>query len=66
MDRFLEKKGWKTSSGTPVKNRDLWGRLDRVRMSHRIDWNWVKEPSGHLENERADALANRGIDELGS
>ena len=61
-----KKKGWKTSSGNPVKNRDLWERLDRARMSHRIDWNWVKGHSGHLENERADALANRGIDELGA
>ena len=61
-----KKKGWKTSSGNPVKNRDLWERLDRARMSHRIDWNWVKGHSGHLENDRADALANRGIDELGA
>ena len=49
----------------PVKNQDLWERLDELCETHKIDWRWVKGHSGHLENERADALANRGIDELG-
>ena len=57
-------KGWKNTSRQPVKNRDLWERLDELCETHNIDWRWVKGHSGHLENERADALANRGIDEL--
>ena len=57
-------KGWKNASRQPVKNRDLWERLDELCETHNVDWRWVKGHSGHLENERADALANRGIDEL--
>lgn len=57
-------KGWKNSSRQAVKNRDLWERLDELCGTHNIDWRWVKGHSGHIENERADALANRGIDEL--
>jgi len=59
-----KKRGWKTASKQPVKNVDLWQRLDAAAQPHTIDWQWVKGHSGHPENERADALANRGIDEL--
>ena len=57
-------KGWKTASKQPVKNRDLWERLDALTRQHQVEWHWVKGHSGHIENERVDALANRGIDEL--
>jgi len=60
-----KKRGWKTANNKPVKNIDLWQRLDEVVQQHAIDWQWVKGHSGHPENERADQLANRGIDELG-
>ena len=56
--------GWKTSDKKPVKNADLWQEIDRLNNDHRIDWIWVRGHAGHAENERADALANRGIDEL--
>lgn len=59
-----KKRGWKTAAKKPVKNADLWQRLDRAAQAHRISWHWVKGHSGHPENERADILANRGIDEL--
>ncbi len=58
------KRGWKTASKQPVKNADLWRRLDAAREKHTIEWQWVKGHSGHPENDKADALANRGIDEL--
>ena len=58
-----KKRGWKTASKQPVKNVDLW-RLDAAVQRHEIDWQWVKGHSGHPGNERADALANRGIDEM--
>lgn len=57
-------KGWKNSSKKPVKNVDLWKQLDEIRDQHSIEWKWVKGHSGHRENEIADMLANRGIDEL--
>ncbi|HEY9051609.1 MAG TPA: ribonuclease HI [Gammaproteobacteria bacterium] len=57
-------RGWKTAAKKPVKNVDLWQRLDKARERHTIEWHWVKGHSGHDENERADELANRGIDEL--
>ena len=57
-------KGWKTASKQPVKNVDLWQRLDAARNNHDVQWFWVKGHSGHIENERADVLANRGIDSL--
>ncbi len=57
-------RGWKTAAKKPVKNVDLWQRLDKARERHSIEWRWVKGHSGHDENERADQLANRGIDEL--
>ncbi|NOZ53695.1 MAG: ribonuclease HI [Gammaproteobacteria bacterium] len=59
-----KKRGWKTANKTPVKNMDLWRRLDQVAQQHDIDWRWVKGHSGHPENERADQLANQGVDEL--
>ncbi len=59
-----KKRGWKNSQKQPVKNIDLWQRLDTVAAEHEINWHWVKGHSGHPENERADALANQGIDEL--
>jgi ribonuclease HI len=54
-------KGWVTSARTPVKNADLWKRLDSLAQTHAIEWRWVKGHAGHPENERADALANRGV-----
>jgi ribonuclease HI len=57
-------RGWKTASRKPVKNQDLWQELDAQAQKHDIEWHWVKGHSGHPENDRADALANRGIDEL--
>ena len=59
-----KKRGWKTATKKPVKNVDLWKLLDNAIQGHTIDWQWVKGHSGHAENEIADQLANRGIDEL--
>jgi ribonuclease HI len=59
-----KRRGWKTASRQPVKNQDLWERLDRARAGHRVRWHWVKGHSDHPENDIADALANRGIDGL--
>ncbi|GMG88690.1 ribonuclease HI [Biformimicrobium ophioploci] len=59
-----KKNGWKTSARKPVKNEDLWRALDTEVARHKINWHWVKGHSGDPGNERADALANRGIDEL--
>ncbi|CAI8158853.1 MAG: Ribonuclease HI [Cellvibrionales bacterium UBA7375] len=59
-----KKRDWKTASKKPVKNVDLWQQLDQLVELHTIDWQWVKGHSGHTENEIADQLANRGIDEL--
>ncbi len=59
-----KKKGWKTAARKPVKNVDLWRALDEENQRHQVRWHWVKGHSGHAENERADELANRGIDEL--
>jgi ribonuclease HI len=56
--------GWKTAAKKPVKNADLWRRLDAAAQSHEIAWHWVKGHSGHPENELADQLANEAIDEL--
>ncbi len=56
-----KQKNWMTSAKTPVKNVDLWQRLDRLANQHEIEWCWVKGHAGHPENERADALANRGL-----
>lgn len=59
-----KRRGWKTAARKPVKNIDLWQALDTESHRHVVRWHWVKGHSGHVENERADALANRGIDEL--
>jgi ribonuclease HI len=63
MDNW-KKRGWKTASKSPVKNEDLWRRLDAARTPHRIEWKWVKGHSGDQGNDRADQLANLGIDML--
>ncbi len=59
-----KKKGWRNASKKPVLNADLWQRLDELVQPFDIKWHWVKGHSGHPENELADQLANRGIDEL--
>ncbi|MDH3980732.1 MAG: ribonuclease HI [Gammaproteobacteria bacterium] len=59
-----KRRGWKTAARKPVKNVDLWQRLDEAANGHDIHWSWVKGHSGHPENEQADALANKAIDEL--
>ena len=58
--------GWKTASKKPVKNSELWKSLDSLNSFHNIKWNWVKGHSGHPGNEKADALANLGIDKISS
>lgn len=57
-----KKRGWRTANKGAVKNEDLWRRLDTARERHEVDWHWVKGHSGHDGNERADRLANKGID----
>ncbi len=57
-------RGWKTANKKPVKNQDLWQRLEVAVANHEVEWKWVKGHSGHEENEIADQLANAGIDEL--
>jgi ribonuclease HI len=59
--RGWKKNGWKTSAGAPVKNEDLWRRLDAAASVHTVKWEWVKGHAGHPENERADALARAGM-----
>ena len=54
-------KGWKTANRKPVKNIDLWKRLDRALAGHRIEWHWIRGHTGHPENERADELARHGL-----
>jgi ribonuclease HI len=58
-----KRKGWKTAAGKPVKNQELWQRLDAAAARHQVAWHWVKGHSGHDENERVDQLANKAIDE---
>ncbi|MGB0323581.1 MAG: ribonuclease HI [Luminiphilus sp.] len=58
--------GWKTAAKKPVKNKDLWERLDAECLRHQVDWRWVKGHAGHPENERADGLANLAMNELGT
>ncbi|MBI4756255.1 MAG: ribonuclease HI [Betaproteobacteria bacterium] len=57
-----KKRGWKTAGRQPVKNADLWRDLDRVAAAHEIEWHWVRGHAGHEDNERADALARRGLE----
>jgi ribonuclease HI len=59
-----KRNGWKTAAKKPVKNEDLWRELDDMVAKHQVTWQWVKGHAGHEENERADELANRGIEEL--
>lgn len=59
-----KKRGWKTANKKPVKNIDLWQRLEKASNDHLINWKWIKGHSGHRENEIADQLANQGIDEM--
>ena len=54
-------RGWKTASKAPVKNVDLWQALDEARLRHQIEWRWIKGHAGHEGNEKADELANRGV-----
>ena len=56
-----KRRGWMTADKKPVKNDDLWKRLDAARLRHEVDWRWVKGHAGHPLNERADALANEGL-----
>jgi ribonuclease HI len=58
-----KRRGWTTADRKPVKNVDLWQRLDALRDRHEVEWRWVKGHAGDPGNERADALANRGVDE---
>jgi ribonuclease HI len=59
-----KQRGWKTAAKQAVKNEDLWRRLDAATGQHQVEWLWVKGHAGHIENERADELANRGIEEF--
>jgi len=59
--RIWKARGWRTTSKGAVKNEDLWRRLDEARARHEVDWRWVKGHSGHPLNERADALARKGM-----
>lgn len=57
-----KKGGWRTTAKKPVKNQDLWQQLEEAMRSHRVQWHWVRGHSGHLENERVDALAKEAVD----
>jgi ribonuclease HI len=59
-----KRNGWKTADKKPVKNADLWVMLDDLARQHRVKWHWVKGHAGHIENERADRLANRGVESV--
>jgi ribonuclease HI len=59
-----KRNGWKTASRQPVKNKDLWQALDAACERHQVEWHWVKGHAGHEENERADQLANRGVESV--
>lgn len=59
-----KRRGWRTAARKPVKNADLWRELEAELARHEVSWRWVRGHSGHGDNERADALANRGIDDL--
>jgi len=56
-----KRRGWRTADKKPVKNQDLWQRLEAIAAKHEIEWVWVKGHAGHPENERADELANLGV-----
>ncbi len=57
-----KRNGWQTAARQPVKNRDLWERLDGALAAHTVRWRWVRGHQGHVENERADRLARRGVE----
>lgn len=59
-----KQKGWRGSNKSPIKNQDLWQRLDQEVIRHEMEWHWIKGHSGHPENDRADELANLGIDNI--
>jgi ribonuclease HI len=59
-----KRNGWKTADRKPVKNAELWRELDELVARHRVEWHWVRGHAGHEGNERADALANRGVAEV--
>lgn len=59
-----KKNGWKTAGKKPVKNQDLWQRLDQLMAKHEVTWHWVKGHAGHKYNEMADQLANQAMDEM--
>jgi ribonuclease HI len=59
-----KRKGWKTADRKPVKNIDLWQRLEAALVPHEVEWHWVRGHNGHIENERADALARAAIEAL--
>ncbi|KTT05065.1 ribonuclease H [Pseudomonas oryzihabitans] len=59
-----KKRGWKTAAKQPVKNAELWQALDEQVQRHDVEWRWVRGHTGHPENDRADQLANRGVDEV--
>jgi ribonuclease HI len=59
-----KRKGWRTASGSPVKNQDLWQQLDAAAARHEVRWEWVKGHAGHPGNEAADRLANEAIDRM--
>ncbi|WP_027896064.1 ribonuclease HI [Zestomonas thermotolerans] len=61
-----KKRGWKTAAKQPVKNADLWQQLDEQVSRHQVTWEWVRGHTGHHGNERADQLANRGVEEVRS
>jgi ribonuclease HI len=56
-----KRNGWRTADHKPVKNVELWQRLDEAQLRHRVDWRWIKGHAGHAENERADRLAREGM-----
>ncbi|MCH9699739.1 MAG: ribonuclease HI [Gammaproteobacteria bacterium] len=58
------KRNWKTAANKPVKNADLWLRLQTASQKHKVSWSWVRGHQGHEGNERADCLANRGVDDI--
>lgn len=63
LPRWIDR-NWRTAANKPVKNQDLWQQLAEQTTKHQVEWRWVKGHSGHPENERADQLANQGIDQL--
>lgn len=64
IDRW-RRNGWRTAAKQPVKNRDLWERLDAALQRHQVEWEWVRGHAGHPGNERADQLANKGVRSIG-